>query len=86
MNGRKSKALRRIAAQKSTEQKSYLVKKETKVFTDLQGNRIPYTTEQVRLHPDCAEAIVKTFKSLKNRPEVWSLGEMLKMGYEEVVA
>lgn len=84
MNSRKAKALRKIAAREATAQKSYLVKKETKVFTDFNGNHMPYVTEQVRLHPNCAEAIIKTFKSLKKRPEAWSLEEMLKMGYVEV--
>lgn len=64
MNGKKSKKLRALAATLATENKSYLVKKTTKVYTDLQGNRLPYITDQTVLHPKCAKSIVKFLNKL----------------------
>lgn len=59
MSGKLNKKIRKQAAQLATESKSYLVKKTTKVFTDLQGNHIPYMVDQTVLHPYSAKSLVK---------------------------
>ena len=66
MNGKKSKIIRKLAKRLAQENQTYLTKTSTKVFTDLQNNKIPYTTDQTVLHPMSAKSIGKMLKGMGN--------------------
>ena len=66
MNNRKAKDLRKMCKRLSQEGKVTLTKTSNKVFTDLQGNHIPYTTDQIVLHPMSAKSIGKMLKGMGN--------------------
>jgi len=62
MNGKKSKIIRKLAKRLAQENQTYLTKTSIKVFTDLQGNKTQYTTDQTVLHPMSFKSTVSLLK------------------------
>lgn len=73
MNNRKSKQLTKLAQQLNQTGKVYLTKTSTKFTQDLQGNNLPYTVDQTRLHPKSEKYVLKMLKKLNRSMDVFKV-------------
>lgn len=83
MNNKLSKKLRKLSIALAQVGENYLVKTETKVFTDFNGNKFPYTTDQTVLHPKCAKSILSFLKKLKTIPQVTNFKQLTALVHSE---
>lgn len=65
MNNKKAKAIRKLAKQIAVSEDTTLTKTSTKVFTDFNGNKLPFTTDQVSLQPKGVKYITKMLKRIE---------------------